>query len=178
MRLIGTLVACVLMGCGGSVSPRPAVPPPLPQVNVSVTETPPTSGSGALLSGTLAYGATNGASFEIEVLKIDPEGGPRRVRLVSLPGPGPWEAEVPKNIGPVRVRAAVDVPQIGPAIGLYWVVANGLVIGDASVSGIDLVAVQGGSEATITTLPGPPSMPPLGAANAVATATATAPPTP
>lgn len=70
-----------------------------------------TPGEGVKLSGTMEYAGTVTGSTRIDLLSK--EG--RLVHVMTLDAVGPWEVEVPKDYGEIKVSAFIDTDGNGPS---------------------------------------------------------------
>lgn len=103
-----------------------------------------TSGATVTLSGTYKVSGSPAGKLRIDINTVSPTGDPLKLETaVTLTAPGPWEAEVKRGLGPVRIYAFVD-PGKRPPDNSPTATIQGLVVGNSSVGDLDLELVAGG----------------------------------
>ncbi|MFN7143912.1 MAG: hypothetical protein ACK4YP_09065 [Myxococcota bacterium] len=114
-------------GAGGSAgAPGAGAPPPgeagPPGAQGGSRPTPQgfqvTAGEGVKLSGTVSYAGTKTGPVTVDFLR-QAQGGtfPELVHSVTLPAPGPFEVEAPKDAGDIAIVAFIDSNGNGPDPG-------------------------------------------------------------
>ncbi len=96
------------------------------------------------ISGTTTYNGTQTGVLRLDFLR-QPEGAPfpELLHTISLPKPGPWEIEVPRNTGDVTIAAYIDANDNGPEPTEPGAVTDGPVkVAAESVRGITLDIVD------------------------------------
>ncbi len=92
------------------------------------------------LSGTVSYDGEEKGDVFVEIGGIVPDGSTGKVaHSEKLGGLGKWSIEAPKGFGPVMITAYLDPNGDGPTQGEPIAVMPGVEIGDADLTGLDLV---------------------------------------
>lgn len=191
MRFLSLLVpALVLAGCpdpekqypdattttpgadpaAGTAAPPPADPgagaaaaaggaPTVPSLTVE-------PGTGVKLSGNYTYdGATKGA-YRLDIFRMGSDGRPMILHAATLEKTGPWELEVPKDLGTVNIMAFVDSNGNGPELAEPSATLIDIAVGTEAVANLDLKPADGAKNdwaVDSPNLPAPGSAPPSSA---------------
>lgn len=135
-----------------------------------------TPGEGVKLSGNLTIEGSAPGELRLDLSTPSAEGaGQKIIHAVTLPKPGPWEIEVPKDLGTVTVTFFVDADGDGPSATEPTAVINDVSIKSTPVTGLDATL-----KGSATTTPPPadgaaPAAPADGTAPAGTAPTGTAP---
>lgn len=105
-------------------------------------------GEGVKLSGSIAYDGEIDGQLRVEILQPGGEGqGPQLLHALTLDGLGTWSVIAPTDLGEINVVAYLDRDQNGPSLEEPAALPKGGIdVGQADISGIDLVLSVQGSE--------------------------------
>ncbi len=134
--------------------PPEGAPPPgagTPSEDIKVTP-----GTGVVISGTFTYEGTATGMYRVDISSPQTSGPPLPVTKTTLPAQGPWQLEVPKNLGPIVIVAFIEEGH-GPGGTTPTTTVYGLTVGETPLTDVALVPVAGGS--VVGT---PPEAPPGG----------------
>ncbi len=162
MRTSLMLIALMLIsGCpttapeGGVPNTAPADPPP-PGLGEPTEDVRVEPGTGVMVSGVFTYTGDAEGVFRVDIASPQPSGPPRVVTKTVVPEAGPWEVELPKNLGPIIVTGFVEQGH-GPGPTTPNATVYGLTVGETPL--VDIViapAVPGvvvGSPPIVTSAP-------------------------
>ena len=167
MRKSLMLLALVFMtGCPepvptpSSATDAPPTPPadgaPPPGAGTPSEDIKVTPGTGVVISGTFTYEGTATGMYRVDISSPQTSGPPLPVTKTTLPAQGPWQLEVPKNLGPIVIVAFIEEGH-GPGGTTPTTTVYGLTVGETPLTDVALVPVAGGS--VVGT---PPEAPPGG----------------
>lgn len=140
----GTLLLLPLYALGACVTPTPSANVPGAGHAPGPAEVVVAPGTGVVVSGTFSYtGAVTGL-YRIDVMRTPVGEAPTLARALTLPGPGEWQVELPKDLGPVSIMGFLDVNGQGPGPSAPSMTVHGLTVGQAPITGVQLEPVEGG----------------------------------
>lgn len=162
MRLhLFTLLLLPLLACPGSGASEAPLDPGAAHADVAPPEggIQPTEdvkvepGTGVKVSGTFVYTGDLKGTYRIDISAPAEAGGPPLpVAKLSLPEAGPWEIEVPKNLGNIMVLGFIELGK-GPGPDSPSATVFGLSVAETPIADVVLAPALGG---VITgTPPGP-----------------------
>lgn len=171
-HILLTLTLAPLFACPGSGTADAPLDPNAPKAEFAPPEGAGTHtedikvepGTGVVLSGTFTYTGDLKGTYRVDISAPAEAGGPPTpVAKLSLPATGPWEVEVPKNLGTIMVLGFIELGK-GPGPDSPSATVYGLSVAETPLTDIVLAPALGG---VITgTPPGPASTgeaPPAGA---------------
>lgn len=102
------------------------------------------TGATVKLSGTYKFTGSTTGKLRVDVFTIAEDGKQLKlVQAITLPTPGPWEAEVKRGLGLVRVNGFIDTGK-PPGDSAPTMSIDRVTVGDNSIKGLDLELVAGG----------------------------------
>ncbi|MFN7143489.1 MAG: hypothetical protein ACK4YP_06935 [Myxococcota bacterium] len=132
---------------GDGTAPPPAgdgtTPPPAPSgdgtgTGGAIPKLSVNPGEGVKLSGTVTVEGSAPGELRLDLSSPSSEGaGQKIIHAVTLPSAGPWEIEVPKDLGTVTVTFFVDADGDGPSPTEPTATINDVSIKDTPVTGLN-----------------------------------------
>lgn len=162
-HILLVLTLAPMFGCPGSGTPDAPIDPNAPKAEFAPPEgagTPTEDvkvepGTGVKVSGTFTYTGDVKGSYRVDISSPAEAGGPPTpIAKLSLAATGPWEVEVPKNLGNIMVLGFIELGK-GPGPDSPSATVYGLSVAETPLTDIVLAPALGG---VITgTPPGPAS---------------------
>ncbi len=120
-------------------------------------------GEGVKVSGTFTYTGTATGKLRVDIFRPSGENKPEILHALTLDAQGPWEVELPKNLGAVNLLAFVDATGNGPDATEPSALVENLAVGDAALADLKLVPMDGAKNpfAIDPNAPTGPTNPPL-----------------
>lgn len=144
---------------GGAAAAAAGGAPTVPSLTVE-------PGTGVKISGAYTYdGATKGA-YRLDIFRMGSDGRPMILHAATLEKTGPWELEVPKDLGTVNIMAFVDSNGNGPELAEPSATLTDIAVGTEPVANLDLKPADGAKNdwaVDSPNLPAPGSAPPSAA---------------
>lgn len=120
-------------------------------------------GQGIKLSGEVVYTGSATGKLRVDILKKSDGGGQgiQILHALTVEKPGPWELEVPKELGPIIINAFIDANGNGPDATEPSATVDTLTIASEPVAGVKLELKDGGTNpfALDPNAPPPATMP-------------------
>ncbi len=140
--------------------------PPIPEgvvIGPNGPELKVEPGQGIKLSGEVVYTGSATGKLRLDVLKKS-EGGGQGIQILhalTVEKPGPWELEVPKDLGPIIINAFIDANGNGPDATEPSATLDTLTVASEPMAGLKLELKDGGTNpfALDPNAPPPATMP-------------------
>jgi len=149
---------------GGAAPGTPPGPPPegsagAPPAGAGPTLVQVAPGTGVKVTGTTAFTGTVEGTLRLDVLKKT-ETMPELVYSTSLKGLGPFEVELPKDLGPAQFTVFIDATGDGPTPGEPMAASGWIDVKTDAVSGVALTLQKFDPTSAPNGASGPPATPP------------------